>query len=338
MNASAAASAITTTLHNQQQHPHPPHQHHNHKTCGGGDGARFIWHSSSQLFSTSSSSSSSSPSALPEEEEAAPEARLIQTSVEHVVAITLSRPQKKNALGNKLVSQLEAIVKQATEMPQQEARVLILHSDVPGVFCAGADLKERKGMSIDDVREFVSRLRALTDAIDSLPMPTIAALDGVALGGGLEMALACDLRVAGPEAKVALPEVRLGIIPGAGGTQRLSRVVGYSRACDLTFSGRRVNANEGVSMGLFSECAEQDASVFPAYERALKMASDIAQGAPLALRAAKRAIRASGGVHGKVCDGMAAEADAYELVLHSSDRVEALEAFAEKRKPTFEGR
>ena len=271
---------------------------------------------------------------------ATPEARLTLQpgGIAGAVAVTLSRPERKNALGKDLVGTLERLLDDAAALSPADARVLVLHSDVPGVFCAGADLKERRGMRADEVRAAVGRLRALTDAVDRLPMPTIAALDGAALGGGLELALACDVRVAGPGAIAALPEVRLGIVPGAGGTQRLSRAVGYARACELTFTARRVCWREGFKLGLFAAKADgDDGGAFPAFARALDMAREVAQGAPVALRAAKAATRA-GALDGlSLPEGLEAEGRAYDRVLHTADRVEALRAFAEKRPPVFTG-
>ncbi|CEQ39337.1 SPOSA6832_00849 [Sporobolomyces salmonicolor] len=187
-----------------------------------------------------------------------------------------------------------------------ETRVLILRSAVPGAFCAGADLKERKTMSELEVARFLYNLRRLLSELESLPIPTIAAIDGPALGGGLELALACDLRVAAPSVtKIGLPETRLAIIPGAGGTQRLARLIGTSRAKDLIFTAKVMTAEEAHGQG------------------------------PLALRAAKTAVDV--GSQLDLGSGLDVERLCYQTILKSRDRLEGLAAFAEKRKPVYRG-
>lgn len=211
-------------------------------------------------------------------------------------------------------------------------RCLIVASALQGVFCAGADLKERATMTDQETAEFVTQLRAAFNALECLPMPTVAAVEGLALGGGAELALACDLRVAGAEAHFAFPETRLGIIPGAGGTQRLPRVVGRTRAKELIFTGRRVAAQEAASIGLVDHAVGAGG----AEERALALARDIAGGGPLALRMAKAAI--DGGMDMAMGAGLRYEEACYAQVIPSADRVEGLRAFKEKRQPKFTGR
>ncbi|KAG8071664.1 hypothetical protein GUJ93_ZPchr0006g44979 [Zizania palustris] len=166
------------------------------------------------------------------------------------------------------------------------AKVVLVTSSVPGVFCAGADLKERKLMSSSGVREYATSLRSTFSSFEGLPIPTIAVIEGAALGGGLELALSCDLRICGETATLGLPETGLAIIPGAGGTQRLPRVVGRSRAKELIFTGRRCNATEAVTMGLANYCVPAG----EAYDKALELAREITQKGPLGIRMAKKAI------------------------------------------------
>jgi enoyl-CoA hydratase/carnithine racemase len=198
-------------------------------------------------------------------------------------------------------------------------------------FCAGADLKERARMSADEVHRFHLGLRGALRAIEAAPQPVIAAINGAALGGGLELALACDLRVAAESAQVGLPEVSLGIIPGAGGTQRLARLVGVARAKDLVLTARRTTAAEALAMGLVSRVAPPAAL----RETALQVAAQIARNAPVSLRQAKRAI--DDGFHLPLEEALDLENRLYQDCLGTKDRVEALRAFAEKRPPVFTG-
>ncbi|BGP22395.1 methylglutaconyl-CoA hydratase [Rhodotorula toruloides] len=177
------------------------------------------------------------------------QASLLRSSLhEGLSFIQLDRAKAKNALSVQLVRELRELVEEVRF--DGWTRAVILRSAVPGSFCAGADLKERATMSQLDVARFLYNLRRLLGEIEDLPVPTIAAVDGPALGGGLELALACDLRVAGSTVtKIGLPETRLAIIPGAGGTQRLSRLVGSSRAKDLIFSSKVLSAGEAERAG-----------------------------------------------------------------------------------------
>jgi len=190
---------------------------------------------------------------------------------EGVSLLSLSRPDARNALGRQLVRELAEALD--TLRQERTTRCVLVRSAVPGCFSAGADLKERAAMTQTEAAECVASLRRLMGAVAALPMPTIAVLEGYALGGGAELALACDLRVASAAATLAFPEARLGIIPGAGGTQRLPRLVGLSAAKELVFTARRVAAEEAAGMGLVDHCVEEGRAM----ERALGLAADIAQ-------------------------------------------------------------
>lgn len=248
---------------------------------------------------------------------------------EGIVLLGLERPAAKNALGRQLLEAFRAALDALRS--DRSARVVLLHSLVPGVFCAGADLKERATMTQPEVERFVKGLRAAFTALEDLPLPTIAALEGAALGGGLELALACDLRVAGSEARLGLPETGLAIIPGAGGTQRLPRLIGRSKAKELIFTGRRLNGEEAAEFGLV------DHAVAPgqALDRALDLAREILPNGPIALRAAKEAI--NGGLELDRDSGLALERACYAQVIPTKDRLEGLAAFREKRKAVYRG-
>ncbi|HZJ55332.1 MAG TPA: enoyl-CoA hydratase-related protein [Myxococcaceae bacterium] len=214
----------------------------------------------------------------------------------------------------------------------QEVRVVIFTGAGQKAFCAGADLKERATMSEAEVRAFLGGLRRALRAIETSGTIFIAAINGSALGGGTELALACDLRVAAPAAELGLTEVRLGIIPGGGGTQRLPRLIGPGRAKDLILTGRRVNAAEAFAIGLVQRLAPEGRLL----EVALGLAEQIAENAPVAVAAAKRAI--DRGLDLDLEAALALELEEYETVLRSEDRLEGLAAFAEKRRPVWKGR
>ena len=246
-----------------------------------------------------------------------------------IVLLALDRPAAKNALGRELVLEMQGTLSLLSQDPS--VRVMILHSLVPGVFCAGADLKERGAMSPEETMAFVQQLRATFTALERLPMPTLAAIEGAALGGGLELALACDLRVMGGGAKVGLPETSLAIIPGAGGTQRLPRLIGRSRAKELIFTARRLGASEAFDYGI----ADRVCDAGTALKSALALAREILPNGPIALRAAKEAI--DQGLDGDRDGGLRIEEACYARVIPTQDRLEGLAAFRDKRKPIYRG-
>lgn len=247
-----------------------------------------------------------------------------------ILMFGLERPEAKNALGRQMLRE----IKEALTLLKDDSsvRLAILHSLVPGVFCAGADLKERADMSQEETTDFVKELRATFTALERLPMPTIAAIEGAALGGGLELALACDLRVVGGSARLGLPETSLAIIPGAGGTQRLPRLIGRSRAKELIFTARKFGAAEALQYGI----ADRITGAGVALEASLELAREILPNGPVALRAAKEAI--DRGLDLGRDGGLGIEADCYAKVIPTEDRLEGLAAFKEKRKPLYRGR
>jgi enoyl-CoA hydratase/carnithine racemase len=215
----------------------------------------------------------------------------------------------------------------------REVKVVIVTGATEGknAFSTGADLKERAGMPPDQVRLYIRTIRNLFTAVEEFPKPVIAAVNGYAFGGGLELALACDIRLASTNAVVGLTETSLAIIPGAGGTQRLPRIVGMARAKEMIFRARRITAAEGLAIGLFLEIVEPDKLL----ERAMEIAGEIAGNGPVALEQAKYAMNK--GVEVSLPMGLAIESNAYAVTIPTKDRTEGLTAFREKRKPVYTG-
>jgi methylglutaconyl-CoA hydratase len=256
--------------------------------------------------------------------------RVTRTGDGAVAWVTLCRPEAANALSRALIADL----REALTGLRAEAAVaaVVLTGAGDKAFSAGADLKERRGMSLAETQAILADLNALMDEVATFPRAVIAAINGAALGGGLELALAADIRICAQGATLGLPEVRLGIIPGAGGTQRLARLIGVARAKELILTGRRIDAAAAQALGLVSE-------VVPAADlprAAATVAGEIAEGGPLAVSQAKRAI--DDGFGRPLADGLAVERAAYQVVLTSADRDEGLLAFAEKRKPRWSGK
>ncbi|MCU0224222.1 MAG: enoyl-CoA hydratase-related protein [Acidobacteria bacterium] len=245
-----------------------------------------------------------------------------------VARITLDAPPV-NALSRALV---RAICEAAVAVAGRPGLRAVLVAARGKAFCAGADLKERRGLSDAEALEAVRGIGAAAQALADIPVPTIAVLQGAALGGGFELALGCDLRLAAEGAKLGLPECSLAIIPGAGGTQRLARLVGPARAKHWILAARVEPAEVALQAGLVDE-------VLPAERleaRALELAAAIARCAPLALRAAKRAID-EGLDAASLAAGLDVESRCYATIVPTEDRREALEAFVEKRPPRYRG-
>jgi methylglutaconyl-CoA hydratase len=243
---------------------------------------------------------------------------------------TLDRPERMNALSRATVRRIGQLAREAAQ--DRDLRVVVLTGAGDKAFCAGADLKERQGMSTEEVRDFLGLYRACFGALDQLPKPVVAAINGVAFGGGLEVALACDLRVMAAGAQVGLTEVGLGIIPGAGGTQRLTRLVGPARAKELILFSRRLGAAQALELGIVHAVAPEGRSCL---DFALEWIAPLVEAAPIAMAAALEAIDAA--VDLPLDAGLLRERACYERTLDSQDRLEALAAFAEKRKPRFQG-
>ena len=245
--------------------------------------------------------------------------------------VTLDRPKQINAISLRMRDELPATL-EALES-DDDVRAIILRGAGDRGFCAGADISEfsKVGPLIEERR--VKRRSTWTGAFDRVSKPLIAAIHGYCLGGGLEMALACDIRLAAPDALFGLPEVNLGVIPGYGGTQRLSRLIGLGPALDLVMSGRRIDAPEALRLGLITRLAESREALTDA---ARDLALDLAKKPPAALACAKEAVRA--GWDMDIARGLSFERDLFVFLSATEDRLEAAAAFREKRAPSFTGR
>ncbi|ADO72064.1 enoyl-CoA hydratase-related protein [Stigmatella aurantiaca] len=243
---------------------------------------------------------------------------------------TIDGADRRNAISRAMLQELSGMVTRVST--GRAVRAVIITGAGDKAFCAGADLKERAGMSEAEVRAFLDGLRQTLRAIEKSDCVFIAAINGAALGGGTELSLACDLRVAVPATELGLTEVRLGIIPGGGGTQRLSRLVGPGRAKDLILTGRRINAAEAFSIGLVNRLAPEGHLV----ETSFSLAEAIVANAPIAVSTAKHAIDEGTGL--ELDDALALELRKYEDILQTEDRLEGLRSFAEKRPPVYKGR
>ncbi|HEX3906514.1 MAG TPA: enoyl-CoA hydratase-related protein [Mycobacteriales bacterium] len=231
--------------------------------------------------------------------------------------IRLDRP-KMNALNGQVQQELRAAATEATE--RSEVRSVVIYGG-PKVFAAGADIKEMAPLSYTEMAERATTLQASFTAVAAIPKPTVAAITGYALGGGCELALCADRRVAAADAKLGQPEILLGIIPGAGGTQRLSRLVGPSRAKDICFTGRFVDADEALAIGLVDEVVPAE----DVYDAAVRWASQFSNGPAFALRAAKQAIDL--GLDVDLDTGLAIERQAFAALFATEDKTIGTESF-----------
>jgi enoyl-CoA hydratase len=249
----------------------------------------------------------------------------------HVLLVTLNRPHVRNAFNTRLGEELLALWTRLTA-EAGDVRCVVITGAGDQAFCAGADLKERKGLSTPAWRVQHELFERAFWALGDLPLPVIAAVNGPAVGGGLELALMCDFLYAVRTARFALTEVSLGIIPGAGGTQNLPRAVGERRAKEIIYTARPFSAEEAHQWGLVNRLCEPGSTL----QEALDTAVAIAGNAPLALRQAKKAIRYGGQM--EIRTAYRFEVEAYNQLVDTDDRQEGILAFNEKRRPQFKGR
>jgi len=234
-----------------------------------------------------------------------------------------------NAVNTELLMRCNQLAKEAYY--DASLRVVIITGAGDRAFCVGADMKERKDMDIARVRQFIQVIRDTFSLIENLPRPVIAAINGIALGGGTEMALACDIRIADPAATMGLTECKWGIIPGGGGTQRLPRLVGKGMAKELIFTARTVDAQEALGIGLINKISPSGRAL----DEAVKMAEFVCENGPIAVSQAKSVINR--GMEMDINNALQIETNAYEVCIPTKDRIEGLVAFSQKRKPNYRG-
>ena len=255
----------------------------------------------------------------------------VERTADKVLVVTLDRPQAANAFNTAMAEEMVALWQGLAEAGD-DLRAVVLTGRGDRAFCAGADLKERHGMTEADWEKQHRTFEAMAYGIMDSPLPTIAAVNGAAFGGGLELLLACDFAYASTSARFAFTEVTLGIIPGIGGTQNLTRVLGPAQAREVLMTGAPFGAEEALSWGLVNRLCTPEA-LLPA---ALETAGKIAANAPLAVSAVRQA--AAGALDRPLKEGLALELEQYYTLIDTEDRHEGIAAFNEKRKPHFKGR
>jgi enoyl-CoA hydratase len=249
---------------------------------------------------------------------------------ENIGFLTINRPEKLNAISNELISELKKLLDEIEN--DEEMRVLIITGAGDKAFVAGADIKELVDRDASQGRRVSKERQEIFSRIENLPVPVIAAVNGYALGGGLELALACSIRICSEKAQFGAPEVKLGIIPGDGGTQRLPRLVGLGRAMELILTGDFVDAQEAYRIGLVNKVFPQEELM----DKATELATKIASRPPLAVRFAKEAVNRS--QEGDAASGFALESYLHALSCTTEDKKEGVSAFLEKRKGKFKGK
>jgi enoyl-CoA hydratase len=248
---------------------------------------------------------------------------------DRIAVLTMNRPDQLNAINRQVIDDLSAVVAELDG--REDIRALVL-TGAGRAFVAGADIKEMTEFSVDVAQAFSKKGHDAMGALATLPFPVIAAVNGFALGGGLELALACDFIYASSKALLGLPEVSLGVIPGFGGTQRLGRLVGWNTARELLFSGRHIKADEALRIGLVASVFEADEFMEKVFERVEKIAAN----GPLAVRSARRVMLR--GAEMPLDEANALEQRAFGELFDSADRKEGMIAFVEKRDATYTGK
>lgn len=255
---------------------------------------------------------------------------LLYSSEHGIGRITLHRPQALNALNSELLAELDHLLD--TIATDETTKVVIITGSGEKAFVAGADISEMQNKSAIEGRAFAKFGQSVFNKLENLPQPVIAAINGFALGGGCELAMACDIRIASEKAKFGQPEVGLGIIPGFGGTQRLPRIVGKGRAKELLYTGEMISAQEAYRIGLVNKVTAPEELITTAET----MAKSIMTKAEYAVKLCKAAVNE--GLDMDLDSGIAYEAEAFGLCFATADQKEGMAAFLEKRKPAFTGK
>lgn len=249
---------------------------------------------------------------------------------DHIAVVTLARPEALNAISGALADELAQVLKEVAS--NDDVWVVVLAAAGDKAFCVGADLKERAGFSLEEFYANRKQIRGMFEALRKMPQPVIASIFGFALGGGFELALSCDLVIAAEGTKVGLPETRVGLLPAGGGTQLLTRKVGTSRAKELIFRGRRIDAAEAQQIGIVTDITRRE----DLEKWTMEVARDICKSSPIAVREAKQAIDAALGA--PLDEGLEIEHDAWIRVIETEDRSEGIVAFNEKRSPEWKNK
>lgn len=249
-----------------------------------------------------------------------------------ILVLNLNKQERKNALSIRMLADLNRTI---DNVKKQSVRVLIIKSNVPGTFCAGADLKERLTLTSKELSQYNIEIRSTMSRIYDLPIPVLAAIDGHALGGGLELALACDIRIVSSNAKLGLVETGHAIIPGAGGTARLPRMINPALAKELIFTAKIFDGTEAKALSIANHVVPQNEDGNAAYVKSLDIARSILPNGPIAVRMAKFVINK--GIETDLNSALAFEEAGYAQVIPTKDRVEGLQAFAEKRPSKYTG-
>jgi enoyl-CoA hydratase len=248
----------------------------------------------------------------------------------HTAVVTINRPEAMNAFNYDTLNELQQVVDSLRINP--DVRVVIFTGSGEKAFSVGADLKERKTLTEAQVLRNVYKIGEVFQSVATLPQPTVAAMNGYAFGGGMELALACDFRLAAAGTSMGLTETSLAIIPGAGGTQRLPRLIGESKALELILTAKRLTSEEAYEIGLVTRVVNKDNF----FEEVYSFVEPMLSNGPVALQQAKYAVK--NGMNVDLQTGLQIERKAYEITIPTEDRVEALLAFSEKRKPEFKGK
>jgi len=253
---------------------------------------------------------------------------ILLETFDRIALLTINRPDKRNALNQPTRDEILQALDEVSISPH---RVLIITGAGDKAFIAGADIGEFEGRTVLTQRE-VMRQRRIFDAVEEFPKPVIAMINGFCLGGGMEFAMACDIRIAADSAKLGQPEINLGIIPGGGGTQRLTRLAGEGKAMELILTGDLIDAAEAKALGIVNDVVP----LSQLRDRVMSLAAKIAEKSPIALRMAKEAVKTASRMN--LREGLERETDLFCLTFTSEDKAEGVRAFFEKRKPEYKGR